>query len=311
MDSEDLSIIAPMYNEQEVIEVFFSEIFKVLNKLKEYSFEIICVNDGSTDDTLRILKEFAQKDKRIKIISFSRNFGKEKAMYAALEACCGKAAVIIDVDLQDPAELIVEFINKWKEGYDNVYGVRSDRQTDTFLKRVTANYFYDLVNKISDSPIHKNTGDFRLIDRKIIDGIKQIHDKKLFMKYIFNWPGYKSVGIEYVRQKRAAGKTKFNYWKLWNFALDGISSSSTLPLRIWTYLGMVIAFISFVYGGYIVFRTVIHGVDVPGYASTFIAVLFFGGVQLICLGVIGEYLGRLLEETRNRPLYIVGEKINF
>ncbi|MDR2426860.1 MAG: glycosyltransferase family 2 protein [Endomicrobium sp.] len=311
MISENLSIIVPMYNEQEAIAVFFTEIFKVLNNIKEYGFEIICVNDGSKDDTLQILKEFAQKDKRVKIISFSRNFGKEKAMYAALESCCGKAAVIIDVDLQDPVELIIEFINKWKEGYDNVYGVRRDRQSDTFLKRMTANYFYKLVNKISDSPIHKNTGDFRLIDRKVIEGIKQIHDKKLFMKYIFNWPGYKSAGIEYARQKRIAGKTKFNYWKLWNFALDGISSSSTLPLRIWTYLGLIIAFISFLYGGYIVLRTIIHGVDMPGYASIFIAVLFFGGVQLICLGVIGEYLGRILEETRNRPLYIVSEKINF
>ncbi|MDR1941693.1 MAG: glycosyltransferase family 2 protein [Endomicrobium sp.] len=306
-----LSIIVPMYDEQESLDLFFNEIYRVLNQLDKYSYEIICVDDGSKDLTFSLLKNYAAENKDIKIISFSRNFGKEKAMRAGLEACVGDAAIIADVDLQDPLEIILEFVKKWEEGYENVYGVRSDRQSDAWFKRFSANCFYKSVNKISDSPIYQNTGDFRLIDRKVIDAIKEIKDRRPFMKYIYNWSGYKSVGVNYARQKRAAGKTKFNYWKLWNFALDGITASSTLPLRIWTYFGFCIAFCSFLYGGYIVAKTVIQGIDMPGYASTFTVVLFFGGVQLICLGVIGEYIGRILEETRRRPEYIVRESVNF
>jgi glycosyltransferase involved in cell wall biosynthesis len=311
MNSIDLSIIVPMYNEEEVVEIFFKEITNFLNEfLSHYSYEILCINDGSKDNTLHILKSYAQKDKRIKIISFSRNFGKERAMYSGLNFCNGKAAIIIDVDLQDPIELILDFVKKWESGFDNIYGLRHDRKSDTFLKRFTAHIFYKIANKISDVPIVQNAGDFRLIDRKVIEAIKQIYDKKLFMKYIFNWSGYKSLAIPYSRKKRAAGKTKFNYWKLLNFALDGITASTTIPLRIWSYVGLFIVSISFIRGVYIMVRTIVDGVDLPGYASLFTAIVFFGGIQLISLGIIGEYLGRILEETRKRPLCIIDETIN-
>lgn len=311
MEKPDLSIIAPMYNEEEVLGIFFEEIKKVLDKIDGLEYEIICVNDGSSDKTLDKLRFFAEQDKRIKAISFSRNFGKEKAMYAGLEHCSGKAAIVIDVDLQDPVELIEIFIQKWKEGYETVYGVRINRKTDTFFKRFTANLFYKAFNKMSQVPVYKNGGDFRLIDRKVIDAIKEIKDNKLFMKYIFNWPGYKSCSVGFVRQKRAAGTTKWNYWKLWNFALDGISAATTLPLRIWTYIGVFISLLAFLRGGYIIARTLISGIDLPGYASLTAAILFLGGIQLIALGVLGEYLGRVLEETRRRPMYLIAEKVNF
>lgn len=307
----DISVIVSMYNEEEVIDAFFNEVNKVLSELKNYSYEIICINDGSRDNTLNMLKSYAQKDKHIKVISFSRNFGKEKAMYAGLSECSGRCAMPMDADLQDPTELIHKFIKKWEEGFQNIYGVRTDRSSEGFFKRFTAGMFYKLSCRMADVPLPANAGDYRLIDRKIIDNIKQIKDRRLFMKYIFNWPGYKSCGVEYTRKPRAAGTTKWNYWKLWNFALDGITASTTLPLRLWTYAGGLIASVSFVYTAYIVLRTFIYGRDVPGYASLLVAVLFFGGLQLMALGVIGEYLGRVLEEVRERPLYIINEKINF
>ncbi len=311
MSKVDLSIIVPMYNEEEVIDVFFTEIRKVMNKIPSYTYEIVCVNDGSRDNTLQILKQYAQKDKRIKIISFSRNFRKEQALFAGIENCIGRCAVPMDVDLQDPPELIIDFIKKWEEGYKVVYGVRADRSKDSFVKKITALSFYKIFNSISENKIPNNTGDFRLIDRKVIEAIKTIKEKKLFMKGIFNWVGFKSIGITYKRPERVAGQTKWNYWKLWNFALDGITASTTLPLRIWTYLGVIIASLSFCYGLYIVLRTVLYGVQVPGYSSLLTFMLFFGGVQLLVLGIFGEYIGRIFIEVKNRPLYIIDEKINF
>jgi glycosyltransferase involved in cell wall biosynthesis len=305
-----LSIITPVYDEEESIELFLHTIVPVLENLNSLNYEIVFIDDGSKDKTLQILSAKAIKDERIKVLSFSRNFGKEKAMYCGLQFCNGDAAVIIDVDLQDPVDLIYGFVEKWREGYQNVYGIRSDRSSDTIVKRWTANLFYKFINKITDTPVYQNVGDFRLIDRRIIDSIKKIGDKELFMKYIFNWAGFNSTGIGYVRSKRLKGKTKFNYWRLWNFALDGIIASSTIPLRIWTYIGCAISTVGILRGVYIAVRTLIFGIDLPGYASLTCMIAFLGGIQLISIGIIGEYLGRLVKESKNRPLYILREQIN-
>lgn len=307
----DISFVVPMYNEEDVIATFFSTIEKTLKKIPQYTYEYICVNDGSKDDTLSILKKYAAKDKRIKIISFSRNFCKEQALFAGLEASSGRCVIPMDADLQDPPSLIAEFLKKWEEGYEVVYGVRTDRSKDSLIKRSTAGLFYKIFNAIADRPIPENTGDYRLMDRKVVDAILQIKENKLFMKGIFSWVGFKSFGIEYKRPERVAGKTKFNYWKLWNFALDGITASTTLPLRIWTYIGSFIAAISGLYALYIIGRTLFMGIDIPGYASLLVCILFFGSVQLIVLGIFGEYIGRIFMEVKRRPRYIIDEKINF
>jgi len=306
----DLSVIVSMYNEEDSLKSFFTEIKKVLNSLTKYSYEIVCVDDGSTDKTFSLLNQYAKKDERIKVIKFSRNFGKEYGMMAGLKYCKGRAAIPIDVDLQDPPELIARFVEKWEDGYDMVYGIRKDRQSDTFLKRMTAKMFYKIYNLMTRSPIPYNAGDYRLIDRKVINAILSLKENNIFMKGIFGWTGFKSVGIKYVRQKRVAGDSKWNYWKLWNFALDGITASTTLPLRIWSYLGTILATSGMAYALYIVIRTIIKGIDVPGYASLLVFILVLGGIQMIILGIIGEYIGRIFMEVKNRPLYIVEEKVN-
>lgn len=310
-NTPDISFVVPMYNEEAVITKFFSTMEKTLKKLSKYTYEYICVNDGSKDKTLSILKEYAAKDARIKIISFSRNFSKEQALFAGLEASSGRCVIPMDADLQDPPSVILDFLKKWQEGYEVVYGVRTDREKDSLFKRFTAGIFYKIFNLVSDRPIPANTGDYRLMDRKVVDAVLQIRENKLFMKGIFSWVGFKSCGVEYKRPERAAGTTKFNYWKLWNFALDGITASTTLPLRIWTYIGSIIATISGLYALYIIGRTIFMGVDIPGYASLLVCILFFGSVQLIVLGIFGEYIGRIFMEVKRRPRYIIDEKINF
>ncbi|MDR2860327.1 MAG: glycosyltransferase family 2 protein [Elusimicrobiota bacterium] len=310
----DISLIIPMYNEEEMIYILFKELNRVLDKIKNYSYEIICVDDGSKDNTLKILKEMAESDTRIKILSFSRNFGKVKAMSAGLDFCSGKAAIIIDADLQDPVDLIIEFIKKWEEGYDNVYGFRSDRKQDSFFKRWSAVMFYKLCNKMSDIPIPYNAGDSRLIDRKIIENVKRINDRKKFMQYIFNWSGFKSIGVGFVRPARAAGNTKWNYWGLWNLALEGIVSSTTLPLRIWSYFGALISALSLLFGAYTIIKSFVLQTNLllfGGFNLILSLIFLFIGIQFIALGIMGEYMGRILEETRDRPKYIIEEKINF
>ena len=309
--SVDLSIIVPMFNEQAVIDVFFTRIKEIMHTIPNYAYEIICIDDGSQDDTYSILKQYAKKDKKIKIIHFSRNFHKEQALFAGLKNCTGRAAIVIDADLQDPPELISDFLKKWEEGYQVVYGIRENRKSDGFIKRTSAQIFYKIYNKISDCPIPYNTGDFRLMDRKVINAVKEINEKNLFMKGLLNWVGFKSIGIPYSRPPRVAGTTKWNYWKLWNFALDGITSSTTLPLRIWTYIGFFLASASLIYGLYIVIRTLIYGIQVPGYASLLVSILFLGGIQFFILGIFGEYIGRILIEVKNKPHYIIEDKINF
>lgn len=307
----DLSIIVSMYNEEESLGFFFETIERELQVLKGYSYEIVCIDDGSNDATYELLEAKAAQDERVKVIKFSRNFGKEYGMMAGLKFCKGRAAIPIDVDLQDPPALVADFVKKWEEGYDMVYGIRNDRKSDTFLKRWTAKLFYKTYNLMTRSPIPYNAGDYRLIDRKVINAILSLKERNVFMKGVFGWTGFKSCGIKYVRQKRLAGESKWNYWKLWNFALDGITASTTFPLRVWTYLGSVLSITGMLYALYIIIRTVVRGTDVPGYASLLVFILLLGGIQMIILGILGEYIGRIFIEVKNRPLYIIEKKVNF
>lgn len=309
-ENPDLSIIVSMYNEEDSLDVFFEKIREALSAISNYSYEIICIDDGSIDKTYELLLDYANKDNRIKIIKFSRNFGKEYGLMAGFKFCKGRAAIPMDVDLQDPPELIIDFVKKWEDGYDMVYGIRSDRGSDTFLKRFTAKLFYKIYNMMTRSPIPYNAGDYRLIDRKIIDAILLLKERNVFMKGIFGWTGFKSCGVKYTRQKRVAGKSKWNYWKLWNFALDGITASTTFPLRIWTYLGTLLSSVGILYAIYIILRTIVQGIDVPGYASLLVFILLLGGIQMIILGILGEYIGRIFIEVKDRPIYIVEKKVN-
>ena len=296
----DLSILVSVYNEEAGLKQFFTRLMETMSNLTQYSYEIVCIDDGSIDGSYQILCQYAKKYKNIKIIKFSRNFGKEYGMMAGLKYCKGRAAIPMDVDLQDPPELILQFVQKWKEGYDMVYGIRSDRKSDTFLKRTTAKLFYKIYNLMTRSPIPYNAGDYRLIDRKVIDAILSLKERNIFMKGVFGWTGYKSTGIKYTREKRCAGESKWNYWKLWNFALDGITASTTFPLRIWTYLGTLLSFTGMLYAFYIIARTFVKGIDVPGYASLLVFILVLGGIQMIILGIIGEYIGRIFVEEIGR-----------
>jgi len=303
-DKTYISIIAPCYNEEDVIDFFLNKIFTILKKLNK-PYEVIFVNDGSTDSTLEILKEKAQKHKEVRVINLSRNFGKEAALSAGLDKSKGEVVVPIDVDLQDPPELILDFVKKYEEGYDVVVGKRIDRTSDSTAKRVSAEIFYKIHNKISNIKIPHNVGDYRLMSRKVINELKKLPETQRFMKGIFAWLGFKTAIVEYKRESRVAGKTSFNGWKLWNFALDGITSFSTSPLRIWLYVGVLLAFISFIYGSFIIIKTLIFGIDTPGYASMITVVLFLGGIQLIGIGILGEYIGRIYMESKNRPIYII------
>ncbi len=299
-----LSIVAPCYNEEDVIDIFLEKIIPILEELKK-PYEIVFVNDGSRDNTLEILKAKAKEYESVRVISLSRNFGKEAALSAGLDMAKGEVVVPIDVDLQDPPELILDFVKKYEEGYDVVVGKRADRTTDTPAKRLSAELFYKMHNKISDIEIPHNVGDYRLMSRKVVEELKKLPETQRFMKGIFAWLGFKTAVVEYKREERVAGETSFNGWKLWNFALDGITSFSTAPLRIWLYIGMVLAFISFVYGSWIVLKTLMFGIDSPGYASIVTIVLFLGGIQLMGIGILGEYIGRIYLESKNRPVYIV------
>ena len=282
-----ISILCPCYNEETVLDLFFEKILEVLAKIPE-RFEFICVNDGSEDKTLEILKDHAKKDSRIKVIDFSRNFGKEAALTAAIDYCNGDAAIPIDVDLQDPPELISEMIKKWHEGFDVILARRTDRSSDSYLKRTTAKMFYRLHNLISSPEIPENVGDFRLIDRKVIDALKNIKESHRFMKGLFSWTGFKTFTLDYKRSARSSGTSKFNGWKLWKLAVEGITSFSTAPLTLWLYLGGLIALSAFAYGLWIFIRTLIFGVDLPGYASLICLILLFGGLQLFGIGILGE-----------------------
>ncbi len=304
MKTPELSLICPCYNEEEVIELFIPKLTSIL-KEATLSYEIIIINDGSTDKTLEKAKVLKEIFPSIRILNLSRNFGKEAALTAGLDKAKGNAIIPIDVDFQDPPELIPKLISTWQEGYDIVLAKRKDRTNDHFLKSLSAKYFYKIHNQISDVEIPDNVGDFRLISKRVLEALKKLPENQRFMKGIFAWVGYKTTTIEYKREKREAGKSSFNGWKLWNFALDGITSFSTLPLRVWLYLGIFISLLSFLYGSIIVIKTLFFGTDVPGYASILASILFLGGIQLIGIGVLGEYIGRIYIESKKRPIYII------
>lgn len=300
-----VTIVAPFYNEGDGVEYFVQAICPILKQVSNATFEVVCVDDGSYDETLPKLIAVAQADKRFRVIELARNFGKEAALSAGLDNARGDAVIPIDADLQDPPNLIPTMIEKWQDGADVVLALRADRSSDSFLKRKTAELFYRTHNWLSPLKIPENAGDFRLMDRIVIDALRQLPERQRFMKGLFAWVGFKTVSVTYTRSPRVAGKSKFSGWRLWNLAIEGFTSFSTSPLKIWTYIGSVGALLSILYGVFIVLRTLIHGIDVPGYASLLVAVLFIGSLQLISIGMLGEYLGRVYMETKQRPTYIV------
>ena len=310
----ELSIIVPCYNESEVVEKFFSAMVGnngILNNLG-LNCELVFINDGSKDNTLELLK--AQKEiysnksnLDIKIVNLSRNFGKEAAMSAGFSVASGEAIVPMDADLQHPASLIPKFVELWRQGYDVVLAKRVNRQDESALKRFCSSIFYKLNNKISEIEIPQNVGDFRLFTKKVLNAINSLPENQRFMKGIFAWVGFRSITIEYEEQERIAGSSKFNGWKLWNFALQGITGFGTLPLRIWTYIGFIVSIFAFIYASFLILRTLIMGVDLPGYASLVVIILFLGGLQLIGIGILGEYVGRIYMESKRRPPFIIDE----
>lgn len=305
-DDYKVALIVPVYNEEDTIATFISTVESKLEPILEH-LEIVFVDDGSKDKSAQIIEELMEHNERIALIKLSRNFGKEAAMTAAIDMCDADALIPIDVDLQDPPELVLEFVKIWREqGVDTVYGKRVDRSSDSETKRISSGGFYYVFNKLSGRvKIPENVGDFRLIDSKIIQTVRNLNESNRFMKGLYAWPGFTSCEVDYVRPERSAGTTKWNYWKLWNFALDGIVSFSSLPLRVWSYIGAGVGFLGLIYMVYILVSTMIKGVSVPGYASLMCVVLFLGSIQLISIGVLGEYLGRVSEEVKKRPVYVV------
>lgn len=299
-----ISLVIPVLNEEEAIPLFYKAV-RDFEHFKNISVELVFINDGSKDRTNEILSEIEITDDLVKHISFTRNFGKEPALFAGLEFATGDAIIPIDVDLQDPIEVIPAMIEKWLAGADIVLAKRVDRNTDSHLKRKTAEWFYKLHNKISLPKIEENVGDFRLMSREVVENIKLLQERNLFMKGILSWVGGKTEVVEYSRAERVAGTTKFNGWKLWNLALEGITSFSTFPLRIWTYIGLVVATLSLLYGTIVIIQTIFWGNSVKGYPSIIVSIMFLGGIQLIGIGVLGEYIGRIYNETKKRPRFII------
>ncbi|MEX3983351.1 glycosyltransferase family 2 protein [Paraburkholderia sp. EG287A] len=305
LESPLISIVAPFYNEQDGVEVFFEQIIATMESIESVRFEIVCINDGSRDATLDKLVLVSQRDRRVKVIDLTRNFGKEAALTAGLHEASGDAVVVIDADLQDPPSLIPEMIQRWRQGAEVVLARRASRACDSFLKRTTAALFYRIHNALSELKIPENVGDFRLMDRQVVNALRSLPERHRFMKGLFAWVGFNTVTLDYERTPRSAGKTKFSGWRLWNFALEGITSFSTVPLRIWMYIGGAIAALAFCYGTFMVGRTLLFGNPVPGYASLVSVVLFMSGIQLVGIGVIGEYVGRIYDESKERPVYLV------
>ncbi|WP_347289956.1 glycosyltransferase family 2 protein [Kluyvera georgiana] len=299
-----ISLVVPVYNEEDAIPIFYKAV-REYDALNKFDVEIVFINDGSKDGTENIINALALADPLVKPLSFTRNFGKEPALFAGLEHATGSAIIPIDVDLQDPIQVIPLLIQKWEEGADIVLAKRKNRTNDTWLKRKTAEWFYTLHNKISSPAIEENVGDFRLMSRATVENIKLLPERNLFMKGILSWVGGETKVVEYNRAERSAGESKFNGWKLWNLALEGITSFSTFPLRVWTYIGLFVALVSFIYGGWMIINKIIWGNPVPGYPSLLVSILFLGGVQLIGIGVLGEYIGRIYTEIKKRPKYIL------
>jgi glycosyltransferase involved in cell wall biosynthesis len=299
-----ISVVAPAFNEEEVLPEFHKRLTAVFDGF-DWELEVVYVNDGSRDRTLKVLQQLREEDPRVTIVDLSRNFGKEIAMSAGFDHACGDAVVVIDTDLQDPPELIPEMIRHWQEGYDVIYAQRTARHGEGWLKKVTAAAFYRIIQKVSRVQIPQDTGDFRLMSRRAVDALKTLREQHRFMKGLFAWIGFPQKPIPYRRDPRFAGVTKWNYWKLWNFALEGITSFTIAPLKVATYMGLTIAFMAFLYAAFIVYKTLVFGDDVRGYPSLMVVILLLGGIQLASLGIIGEYLGRMFNETKGRPLYLL------
>ena len=308
----ELSLVIPVKDEEEAIAAFLKRVIPILESLDDpaaRSFEILFIDDGSSDRTLEVIRDAHAADPRVRGLSLSRNFGKEAALSAGLDSARGLSVIPMDVDMQDPPEVIAPMIAQWRAGFDVVYGVRDNRESDSLPKRLTADLYYRAHNWLSSDKIPEHAGDFRLLDRRVVEVIKSMPERNRFMKGLFAWAGFKSAGVSYHREERAVGTTKFNYWKLWTLAVDGITSASTVPLRVWSYLGGAVALFALGYAIFIVVRTLTSGIEVPGYASMMVAVLFLGGLHLLSLGVLGEYVGRILTEVKHRPLYVVRETI--
>ena len=300
----DLSIIVPVFNEQDAIRPFLDAMEKVLDGL-DARVEYVFIDDGSTDATVLEVQACMQDGPHIQLLVLSRNFGKDAALAAGLAHAKGRAAIPIDVDLQDNPAVIPEMVEKWRDGAKVVNARRADRAQDSAFKRISAQLYYKIFNAVADHPIPANVGDFRLIDRQVIDILNTMSEKARFNKDLFSWVGFDSAEVTFERQARHHGSTKWSFWKLWNFGLDGLFGASTAPLRLWSYLGFCLAMASFIYAGYVLARTVIFGADTPGYASTIVIILFFGGLNMLSVGILGEYVGRIYREVRDRPLYIV------
>jgi len=300
-----VSIVIPFYNERETIDALFAKLDDMGRRLSSFDFELVCVNDASSDDTLDRLLQKASERPGAVVVDLSRNFGKEAALSAGLATATGDAVIPLDADLQDPPDLIETLLERWQSGFEVVLAKRDDRTTDTYFKRMSARLFYRVHNMVADVPLPEDVGDFRLMDRSVVDALKQLPESCRFMKGLFAWIGFRTTTVTYRREQRVVGHSRFKAWRLWNLALEGITSFSISPLKIWTYLGLVIACIAMIWGGWIVLRTLIWGVDLPGYASIFVAVLFLGGVQLIGIGMMGEYLGRTYVESKRRPAFVI------
>jgi len=303
---QKLTVVVPAFNESEGLREFHARLSKVLDGL-DLESEVLYVDDGSRDDTYAIMCALREQDPRVSTLKLARNFGKELALTAGLDHVTADAAIVIDADLQDPPELIPTFVQHWREGYDVVYGTRASRAGETRFKKATASAFYRVMERLSQTPIPRDTGDFRLLSRRALDALKQVRERQRFMKGLFTWVGYRQLAVVYQRDPRHAGETKWNYWRLWNFAIDGITSFSGAPLKLATYVGLATALVAFVFGLWVLGKALLFGDPVRGYPSLMVVVLLLGGVQLVALGVIGEYLGRLYVESKQRPLYLVDE----
>jgi polyisoprenyl-phosphate glycosyltransferase len=303
-----LSVVVPCFNEEAGLDSFFERLEHVLNGLKSYRHEIVCIDDGSNDKTLEVLCRHAATNPRIIVLELSRNFGKEAAMTAGIDSAQGDAVILMDADLQHPPELIMEMVRQWENGFDMVMAQRDSRETDNLVQRFLTRCFYRFHNWISEYPIPRDVGDFRLMNRRVVDALKQLPERRRFMKGLFAWVGFRQCSIPFTVKARQAGKSSFNALRLWKLALEGITSFSTVPLTVWVYTGFTVALLALVYGCWIILKTLVFGIDVPGYASLLTAVLFLGGIQLMGIGLLGEYIGRIYSESKQRPVYIIRQR---
>lgn len=303
---ETLSVVVPVYNEEDVLPEFHRRLSAALDKLA-LPAEVVYVNDGSGDGSLALMRSLCETDPRVSVVDLSRNFGKEVAMTAGIDLARGDGVVIIDADLQDPPEVIAQLVAEWQAGYDVVYAQRTVREGESFLKKFTAAWFYRIIQRTNRVRVPVDTGDFRLLSRRAVESLTRLREHHRFMKGLFAWIGHSQKAVPYRRDPRFAGQTKFNYWRLWNFALEGFTSFTIGPLKMASYLGLAIAGVSFVYASWIVFKTLMFGDPVAGYPSLMVVVLLLGGVQLIGIGILGEYVGRMFNETKQRPLYLLNE----